>query len=194
MNFFDTNQFILFVAFVIPGFISLKVYDLLYPSENFDSTKRIIEAVTFSCFNYAILYIPIYHIERLSLYDSSPFLYATFYIITLLVFPILLALLASKIRNLKCIQNRLPHPQKTPWDFVFQQRLSYWLIIELKDGEKIAGKYSNKSFTSSYPTPQQIYLEEKWILNEDGGLERPRDRTAGVLISSEQIISIELFN
>ena len=59
-------------------------------------------------------------------------------------------------------KKKAPHPIKMPWDFVFKQRQWYWVIVELKDGTKVGGKYAEHSFTSSYPAPEQIYLEEKW--------------------------------
>jgi hypothetical protein len=38
----------------------------------------------------------------------------------------------------------------------------------LKDGNKIAGTYGENSFTSSYPSEEQIFLEETWVLNKEG--------------------------
>jgi hypothetical protein len=42
----------------------------------------------------------------------------------------------------------------------------------LKDGNKIAGTYGENSFTSSYPSEEQIFLEETWVLNKEGRFER----------------------
>ncbi|OOL22306.1 hypothetical protein BXQ27_23310, partial [Klebsiella aerogenes] len=63
----------------------------------------------------------------------------------------------------------------------------------LKDGKKIAGKYGANSFASSAPEPEQIYLEEHWVLSNDGGLERPRVSTLGILILSKDIEHLEFF-
>ncbi|HBZ5598803.1 TPA: hypothetical protein OOF66_002534 [Morganella morganii] len=64
----------------------------------------------------------------------------------------------------------------------------------MKDGSVIAGRYAEKSFASSAPAPEQIYLEETWILNEKGGFERAKKQTAGVIILSSEISHIELRN
>ncbi|EHQ4639005.1 hypothetical protein U9F30_002746 [Salmonella enterica] len=66
-------------------------------------------------------------------------------------------------------------------------------MVTLKDGKKIAGKYGANSFASSAPEPEQIYLEEHWVLNDDGGLERPRVSTLGILILSKDIEHLEFF-
>jgi Family of unknown function (DUF6338) len=87
----------------------------------------------------------------------------------------------------------MPHPTEKPWDFVFIQRKPYWAIVTLKDGMKIAGRYDSASFASSAPAPEQLYLEETWVLNADGGFERPRKETAGILILSSEIVTVEFF-
>lgn len=79
------------------------------------------------------------------------------------------------------------------WDFVFSQRQWHWLIVELTDGKRIGGKYAGNSFASSYPAPEQIYIEECWHLDEHDTFDRPRGGTAGILIASSQIKTVEFF-
>lgn len=52
MDIWDTNKLILFIAFVIPGFVSLKTYELLVPANMKDSDKRLIDAVAYSSVKY----------------------------------------------------------------------------------------------------------------------------------------------
>ena len=76
---FDQNEFILFIFFVIPGMIAIKTYGLITPS-SVNTSKQIIDAITYSCFNYAVLLWPIYslfhktlNINKIyDLYDSYP--------------------------------------------------------------------------------------------------------------------------
>ncbi|MGD1335891.1 DUF6338 family protein [Vibrio harveyi] len=193
MNIWEMDKLVIFIGFVIPGFISIKVYDLLHPSEVMDSTKKLIEAVTYSCFNYAVLTIPIYLVESGDWKSNYPWLYGLFYGFVLFFFPIVVAFILSKLRQCDFVQNKAPHPVKMPWDFVFKQRQWYWVIVQLKDGSKVGGKYAGNSFTSSYPAPEQIYLEEKWVIDEDDSFVRVRGGSAGVLIAADQISTIELF-
>ena len=46
----------LFLIFFIPGFISLKVYDLLIPGERRDFSKSLFDAVAYSSLNFAALW------------------------------------------------------------------------------------------------------------------------------------------
>lgn len=192
MEIWELDKMVLFIAFVIPGFISIKTYELLYPSAHSSSSKQIVDAIAYSCVNYALLIWPIMAVEANEWKNNSPNLYRAFYVFVLLVSPIVLALVWRSIRNSKFFQIAVAHPTQKPWDYVFSRREKYWVKISLKDGTKIGGKYAEKSFTSSSPSEEQIYLEESWIVNDKGGLERPKNRTAGVIVLSDEIAYIEL--
>lgn len=192
MNIWEADKFLLFIAFVIPGFISIKTYELLFPGIQRDSSKQIVDAVAYSCINYALLIWPIMVIEASGWNKGNPNLYAAFYMFVLLGSPVLLSLMWKFIRTRQFFQRAAAHPTQKPWDYVFSKRESYWIKITLKNGTKLGGKYSGKSFASSAPADEQIYLEESWIVNDKGGLERPKNRTAGVMVLENEIAYIEL--
>ncbi len=192
MNIWEEGKLFLFIAFVVPGFIAIKAYELLSPSRYTDSSKQIIDAISYSCLNYAILLCPIYLVETSKLSESNPHLYISFYFFVMFVFPIILVLGWKYLRQLEYIQKFVPHPTQKPWDFVFSKRLAYWVTVTLKDGQKVAGMYGPNSFASSAPAEEQLYLEEYWLLKEDGGFDRPVHQTAGILILSSEIVSVEL--
>jgi hypothetical protein len=131
-------------------------------------------------------------VERSRLGKNSPTLYSIFYLAVLFLAPILWASLWHWIRNKNFIQKAIAHPTQKPWDYIFSKREPYWVKVVLKDGTKIGGKYSGNSFASSSPADEQIYLEETWIVNDKGGLERKKNQTAGVIILSKEIAFIEL--
>lgn len=79
MDIFEEGKLILFIAFVVPGFIAIKAYELLSPSKQSDSSKQIIDAVSYSCLNYAILLWPIYLMEISGAKTAHPHLYILFY-------------------------------------------------------------------------------------------------------------------
>lgn len=194
MNIWDESKLILFIGFVVPGFIAIKAYELLSPSKPVDSSKQIIDAISYSCLNYALLLWPIFLIETTKVSISHPNLYILFYIMVLFVSPILLVLGWSLLRKLECIQKFIPHPTQKPWDFVFGQRHTYWIIVTLKNGEKIGGMFGPNSFASSAPAEEQLYLEELWILNEEGGFDRPVEQSSGIIILSSEILSVEFMH
>ncbi len=67
-------------------------------------------------------------------------------------------------------------------------------MVTLKNGKVIAARYGDQSFTSSAPAPEQIFLEEEWLLNEENGLDRPKEQSAGVIVTSTELEIITLFH
>lgn len=194
MNIWEIDKLVLFIAFVIPGFISIKIYALLYPGAQQDSTKQLIDALAYSSLNYAILLWPIRLIEQSTIIINHPVWYSLFYFFVLFIAPIGWVVLWKCVRTSKRIQNIAPHPTQKPWDFVFSKRKPFWVKVTLKDGVKIAGKYAGESFASSSPASEQLYLEESWVLNDKGGFKRPKKRTAGVIVMANDISFIELIH
>ena len=194
MDLWDANKLVLFVAFVIPGFVSLKAYEVLFLSAPKETASQLIDAIAYSCLNYAILFPVIYYLNQGEMRESSPIIFVMMGSFILFVAPIVWVYLLKTIRSSKWLQRWLPHPTERAWDYVFGGRTPYWVIIVMKDGKKIAGKYGYKSFASSGPYKEQIYIEETWHLNSDGGFERAKITTAGTLIISPEIESVEFFH
>jgi hypothetical protein len=194
MDIWDANKLILFIAFVVPGFVGLKAYELLAPRATKDVAQQLIDAIAYSCINYALLLWPIYHVELTNLRATSQSVYVAFYVFVLLVAPVVWACLLRWARSTQFIQSTLPHPTGKPWDYVFGQRKRYWVVVTLKDGKRIGGRYDSRSFASSAPCPEQLFLEEAWNINEDGGFDRARTNSAGILILSADMMTVEFFN
>ncbi|NOH86018.1 hypothetical protein F0249_19775 [Vibrio sp. 03-59-1] len=198
MSIWEVDKLQLFIMFVIPGFISIKTYELLYPSQLRDSSKQIIDAVTYSCINYAVLYWFIVDIESAtgssSLKSAHPNLYIFFYIFVLLIFPVILAFLWKHLRESETFKANLHHPTQKPWDYFFSQNQCYWVKVVLNDGTIVAGYFGPRSFASSAPAEEQIYLEQVWKLSDDGAFERAVNNTAGVIILTDEISHIEFRN
>lgn len=194
MDIWEIDKLVLFIAFVIPGFISIKAYQLVFPGTERATSDQLIDAIAYSSINYALLIFPIILIESGTLRETCGFLYYFFYVFVLFIAPIILVLIWKYLRTRDFFQRNVPHPTAKPWDYVFAQRKPYWVKVTLKDGTIIAGRYADKSFASSAPAPEQMYLEETWILNDRGGFERAKKNTAGVIILSNEISHIELRN
>ncbi|MCH9694149.1 MAG: hypothetical protein K0U72_06535 [Gammaproteobacteria bacterium] len=192
MDIWADDKLALFIAFVIPGFISLKVYELIEPGARQKTSEQLVDAVAYSCINYAILALPITAIESGDLYVGAPKLYYSFYLFVLLIFPVLLALAWRFLRTREFFQKNAPHPTGLPWDHVFSKRKSYWIRITLGNGKVIGGRYAHNSFASSAPSKEQLYLEEAWIIDDKGGFVRKKDRSAGVIVLASDISHIDL--
>lgn len=193
MDIWDDNKLLLFIAFVIPGFISLKVYEAFSLQPQRDSSQQLIDAVAYSCVNYGLLLFPILWIQNSNLQVSRPTLYSLFWALVVLVAPILWPTIMWLLRKQSFMQWFLPHPIGKPWDYVFKKRERYWAIITLKDGRQIGGRYDSKSFVSSSPHAEQVFLEEAWEINSDGGFDHRRAGTAGIIVLGSEIVTVEFF-
>ncbi len=176
----------------MPGFISLKVYNLLCPGKLPDFSTQTFSSIMYSCLSYAI-HLPIYLISA-TLQDFSVITWKHVLFITslILIFPALIPIAWLFIRKIEWVNNFLPHPTNSPWDYVFSQRNFYWLIVTLKDGTILGGKYGAGSFSSSYPEDPQIFISEQWLVDQEGFIRKVND-SSGIMILSKDIKTIEFF-
>lgn len=194
MDIWQTDKLILFIAFVIPGFLSIKFYQLIFPGTVRNASDQLIDAIAYSCINYALLFWAIVYVEDSGFRQIHPSLYYMFYVFVLFVSPFFLVLAWKWLRTHERFKGTAPHPTPKPWDFVFKQAKPFWIIVYLKNGNKVGGKYSGKSFASSFPADEQIYLEEAWLVSDAGLLDRAVKQSAGVLVMASEISYVEFFH
>ncbi|HXM18370.1 MAG TPA: DUF6338 family protein [Candidatus Tumulicola sp.] len=179
----NTVSIVIFLAFFVPGFVSMQVFSLLVPTEPRDFSKQLPEAIGFSALNYAVVGPVLFFMSK----DPVWFVPALY--ISLLLLPIGWPFLYLKVRE--WLPFTTVDPYAKPWDYVLRLN-TRWVILHLRNGEKLAGKYGFKSFASSYPAPEQIYLEEVWTLDEHGSFSEPHDRTRGIIVNGADILMFEL--
>lgn len=197
MDIWETNKLILFIAFFVPGVISIKVYSLLVPAKGKTATQNILDAVTYSCINYALLSWLIYIDIQYELYKNYPIWHIIILIVVLFLSPILLGFGYFILRKIKWISKHLQDPTPTPWDYAFgkrdgNKREGYWIILELTDGTKIGGKYGKQSASSIFPNKEQIFLQEVWDIKGRKFI-KAVGRSKGVIVSGRCVKSIEFF-
>lgn len=180
----------LFLIFFVPGFLMIKAYDLLVPSERRDFSKGVFEAVAYSAVNLAA-FTPLIYLMRTGFF--SPFWYWVWATVVLIVGPVVWALLFFRVRRSKWLTRQFPHPILRPWDYVFGQRECYWVIVHLKD-RKIGGLFGPDSFASSDPAEPQIYLEELWALDANERFLHKIERSKGIIFFAKDIVAVELFS
>lgn len=193
MDFLEESKLMLFIVFMMPGFICMKVYNLLYPMQVRDFNQSILDSITYSCVIYGFNSVFILLVEYLKLSLSFPVLYSFFYFYVIFISPVALAYVWVCLRESDWLRKlNIAHPDNSPWDFVFKTRTACWVIITLNDSTKIYGKYGSGSFVSSYPHEPQIYLDECWHPNEEGGFGKKHKASAGIIVLSKDIRSVEL--
>jgi hypothetical protein len=190
----ELNKIALFLVFVLPGFISLFVYDQLIPSIKRDFSKSIIEIMCFSTLNFIVLSFLIYLNLKFEYYTYYQTLFYFSLLLVFILMPVLWPFFFVIFSKSKFFRKNFIHPIAKPWDYFFGKKEAAWVIVHLKNGKMIGGKYSLNSFASSYPDKEQIYLEEVWKLDNIGKFISRIDRTKGIIIIGDDISSIEFFN
>src|SRR5262245_24807589 len=127
MDIWEVDKLVLLIIFVIPGFIALKMYELIFPAEDKDSSKQIIDSVAYSSLTYALMLWPILKVEGSTLKTTHPNFYALFYMFVLFAAPVLLVFIWRFLRTRRIFQKYVAHPTRKPWDYVFGQRKPYWV-------------------------------------------------------------------
>jgi hypothetical protein len=98
------------------------------------------------------------------------------------------------MRKVPLVAERLGSPNVRAWDEIFARRTECWVIVRLKDQRKIGGLFGPRSFASRGPASTEIYLEQVWQVDPDGGFTgNIVESTAGILIMGSEIWAIEFF-
>ncbi|MBI1325967.1 hypothetical protein GC170_22630 [bacterium] len=193
MDIWSLDKIFLFTLLAVPGFISLKLYDINTSGYYRDSSKQLIDIVTYSCLNLAFCAFPIYVIEYYLKECMPGFLYFIFYFSVIFVVPLFSAILLYWFRTTRFARKYLPHPLHRSWDFVFFNSQCFWVKIVLKSKEVLYGYYGENSFTSTDPAHYQIYLEQVWRKNRSGGFKEMKSETKGLIVSMSEISYMEFF-
>lgn len=193
MDIFNIEKLSLFILFFVPGFISIKVWCLIVPSEQRKMSDELLEVISYSCINFAILSWLILIITNAEFQQNHTFLYFFIIFIILFVTPVLWPILVSRIRQWEFFRGHIIHPIPKAWDYFFKQGKTCFVLIHLKNGNYMGGKYGGDSFASSFPHAEDIYIEEVYKVNENGEFVERIDNTLGLWINKDNIGQIEFF-
>ncbi|AHD02875.1 DUF6338 family protein [Leisingera methylohalidivorans] len=87
----------------------------------------------------------------------------------------------------------LVHPTPTAWDWKFQRGETHFLLITTSEGLKIRGEYGSNSFASNDPTERDLFIEQLYEFQEEGGPWKKAEAGKGILIRPSEIKYIEFY-
>jgi Family of unknown function (DUF6338) len=193
MDALTPSSVILFLAFVMPGFLSMRVYGLLHPIDRINLKDNILEAIAFGIANFAIMSWAIFMLIDVS---SVALPSLRLYVLIMLVFfvaPIAWPVVLHFGLRLLARRGIILQRYATAWDDVFLRREPYWVIVHLKDGRRLGGRYGGKSYATLYPNPGHLYLEELWRLDDRGAFLERIPGSKGLILRPDDYHLIELF-
>ncbi len=178
--------------FLLPGFIihgTIKLFNPL-PQENiFQTTLR---NLLYSILCVSICSILILPIVADGLQNFDILLVLAILIIASIILGFILAWFRKRtlIRWLFSKLNLMVfHPDPTSWDYVFNHiKDERIIVVTLKNGDIIKGRYSNKSFTSTEPLERDIFLEKCLIYNQ-----KECNNNEGILIKADVVQTVQFF-
>lgn len=187
----------LFLFFIVPGFVAVRVYDLIVPSERRNFGESFVDLIAYSLLILTVWFLPFYALvsNRDSLKTGQYYgLFALGVVLVVVISPVVLAVAVYKLRTADFFRGRVVHPSPTGWDWFFGKKpRTAYILFHLKSGEVVGGFFGGKSAASSYPNTQQVYIEEVWNLSDDYKFLHKVDQTNGAIINKEDCNVIELF-
>lgn len=82
-------------------------------------------------------------------------------------------------------------PTPSAWDFAFNGIEPCWVRVLTKDGRWIGGWFGEASFASSFPDPQEIFIEVGHFLDADGTFTERITAPGGVFVRCADIVTVD---
>jgi hypothetical protein len=205
-----TGTAILVLAiFVLPGFVTLLLRERSYaiPGEQ-TPFERLLNALAYSGIVYAGLLLPAL-VVRVTKADIASFYnggwsLGAYVVVALLGFGALPALIAqaglrwhnSKRREAVLRKLGISPAHSTPsgWDQFFGSGQRALVRITTVDGRVVGGLYDADSLAGYSQQNQDLFLEERWELNDSQWFVGPAPGTLGVWVAAQSIVSLELYD
>jgi len=193
VDIFESNKLSLLLVFFVPGFISMKIWSLIVPFDLRKMSDHLLEAISYSCMNFALLSWLINIVIQPEFRARFPVLSSLAIFSFLFVFPVLWPILARAILKLDFIKRELIGPIPTSWDHYFRHTKSFYALVHLRNGDLLGGFFGLKSRASAFPNTQDIYLEEVWKVNQAGEFQEKVEHSKGMWITRDVFDHIEFF-
>ena len=203
-----TVALVIFIFFLIPGFICDSIIGRRYARAKREPTEAILNILLLTIISYIVSSFIIYFSFRDSIsvgiikYVKEYLVFSWFIgVVVVVVIPVLIALLLMWLNRRFDLENwingvlGIQHSSiPKSWDYIFSRGASYLILVTLKDGTKFGGLWSQNSFASSYPAEEDLYLEVLYGLEDNGSFGDPVPLSKGAVLKGSEIQSLELFD
>ncbi|WP_460707306.1 DUF6338 family protein [Myceligenerans halotolerans] len=109
---------------------------------------------------------------------------------TVILFPTVAALALAWWRNRGWAGRYSDTP--TAWDHMFRLESHVYVRARLKDGTWAGGWFGRRSFVSTFPEPESLYLEHAYMMSGSGEFVGPLPGSAGMHLLRADIDFVEL--
>jgi Family of unknown function (DUF6338) len=190
---FTSTDVLYFLAFVVPGFISMQIYGQIRPRQRTTLKDNFLEAVSFGAINFLLLFFPIIWIMKPENFQQHPIYVWLATICIFLICPSAWPWAMIWVQNILARWHLFLSASPTAWDHFFGPRKPCWVLVHISETRRVGGWFGKHSFASSYPEPGHLYIEELWEIGEDGGFLQKQDQSRGILLRPSDYQMVEFF-
>jgi Family of unknown function (DUF6338) len=206
---------ILIAAFILPGFVTLLIRERIYWVRGQDTPfERLLTALYYSSIIYVVLAL-LWLIDGRTREDVStlyagkaPFgAYVLLAGVGLFLLPLLIADLGrrwQRSEHLRPCVLRVAgidpgHSVTAGWEQLFlesggpRQGRGLMLRVTLDDGRVIGGFFGEGSLAGYTAHGRDLFIEQRWSLDEDDWFDAPVEGSWGIWIPGEQINAVEVY-
>jgi len=201
---------LLLVAFVLPGFITLIARESTYVVRDAVTPfERLLLSLSYSVRIYGIIILGAY-IGGAKATDVADFYhgkqdlgqYILLGALALVVLPLALSeagrwwRYSSRLRPtaLHVLRISPAHSTRSAWDHFFGSNTAALVRLTLDDGRVVGGYFGERSLAAYSDETQDLFLEERWELDQDDWFIRPAPSSIGVWLSHEHVVSLEIYD
>ena len=167
------------IVFVLPGYLSWNVWRFLFPVRTERAADSLIAIIMVGLVNSILVGWMIPGVRELNSLLGQVAAFAGVYLIA----PVLWPFIIRAFLQIPFVRRRIVHPIPKAWDYFFGLHAPCFVLARLKNGALLGGIMGSQSFASSYPSDEDLYLEQLWRVTDQGQFVSPLPNTKGALIS-----------
>lgn len=164
--FVTRETLLVFLLLIVPGTISLRLYDRIRARQSRNITESFFDIVIVSFINdafWAYLTNAIVHAYQTRFFPS--WWIAFQFVLAIMISPCLLTVIYVISENILAERGVVTDAEASPWDKWFRaikaDDLQIAVILVMKsDYRPIGGRYKSPGFASSAPVPREIHIGE----------------------------------
>lgn len=200
---------LILVAFILPGFVALLVSERTHTVRGQDTAfERLLQALYYSALTYAVVIgaAAIWgckrsDVESLVRTETSLRRLGVLGFLIVFVIPVGISQMGRLWRKsqrarpifLNLVGVDVAHTTPAGWDHFFQGGAVALVRVTLDDGRVVGGFFGGDSFAGYSEQAQDLFLEERWEMDDDAWFLRPAPASSGVWVSRRAIKSIEFY-
>jgi hypothetical protein len=200
---------LILLVFVLPGFVALLLRERSYVVRGEETPfERLLNALFYSALIYALV-ISGGFLLGLDKHDLVDFYEGRKELGEILAAALLVALLmpaaiaqagvrwraSERVRPavLSALGVSVGHSVRSGWNQMFGQGGTALIRVTLKDERVIGGYYGPGSLAGYSEHTQDLYISQRWELDDDAWFVQPAPSTLGVWLPHDNIASVELY-